>query len=131
VTVRIRCAGAVVFDDAGRLLLIQRGHEPDLGRWTLPGGRCEPGETTAEAAVRETREETGLEVSSGLLIGQVELPGPDGVTYHVADHACTVTGGELQAGDDASDARFVPVDMLSTLPLSRGLLATLRNWKVV
>jgi 8-oxo-dGTP diphosphatase len=131
VTVRIQCAGAIVFDEYGRLLLVRRGREPNAGRWSLPGGRCEPGEPAADAAVRETREETGLQVTSGLLIGRVDLPGPDGAVYEVADFACTVTGGELRAGDDAADARFVPVDALSTLSLTPDLLITLRNWNVL
>jgi 8-oxo-dGTP diphosphatase len=131
VTVRIQCAGAIVFDGAGRLLLIKRGRPPNAGHWSLPGGRCEPGEPAAAAAVRETYEETGLEVVSGLLIGRIDLPGPGGVVYHVADYACTVTGGELRPGDDAAEARFVAITDLHTLPLTPGLLNTLRNWKVV
>src|SRR2546430_16924216 len=64
-TARVPCAGAVVKDQAGRLLLVRRGREPGRGRWSLPGGRVEPGETAAEAAVREVREETGLDVVAG------------------------------------------------------------------
>jgi ADP-ribose pyrophosphatase YjhB (NUDIX family) len=120
-----------VFDEAGRLLLIKRGQEPNAGRWTLPGGRCEPGESPARTAVRETREETGLEVTSGLLIGRIELPGPGAIVYDVADFACTITGGELRAGDDAADARFVELDALSTLSLTPGLLDTLRSWGAI
>src|SRR5579875_2965008 len=51
---RIPCVGAIVKDDAGRLLLIRRGHEPDAGLWSVPGGRVEPGETDEQALVRET-----------------------------------------------------------------------------
>jgi 8-oxo-dGTP diphosphatase len=131
VTVRIRCAGAIVFDDGGRLLLVRRGREPDRGRWSLPGGRCEPGETPAAAAVREVREETGLQVTSGLLIGRVDRPGPDGAVYRIEDFACTVTGGTLRPGDDADDARYVPVAELAALPLTAGLLDTLRDWNIV
>jgi ADP-ribose pyrophosphatase YjhB (NUDIX family) len=117
--------------DGGRLLLVRRGHEPGRGLWSLPGGRCEPGETAAAAAVREVREETGLEVASGLLIGRVERPGTGGSVYLIEDFACTVTGGSLRAGDDADDARYVAVADLDTLPLTAGLLDTLRNWKVI
>lgn len=130
-TVRIQCAGAIVFDQAGGLLLIKRGRPPGAGYWSVPGGRCEPGESAAAAAVREAYEETGLIVTSGLLIGRIDLPGPGGVTYDVADYACTVTGGELRPGDDAVDARFVPLIDLPSLPLTPGLLDTLRNWKVI
>jgi 8-oxo-dGTP diphosphatase len=131
VTVRIRCAGAIVFDEHGRLLLVRRGREPDRGRWSLPGGRCEPGETGAAAAVREVREETGLEVASGQVIGRIDRPGPDGAVYRIEDFACTVTGGLLRAGDDADDARYVPVDELDRLPLTSDLLVTLRDWGVL
>ena len=54
---RIPCVGAVVRDGAGRLLLIKRGHDPEAGKWSLPGGRIGPGETDAKALVRERREQ--------------------------------------------------------------------------
>jgi len=56
------CAGALVTDDDGALLLVQRAVEPWLGHWDIPGGFCEVDELPADAAVREVREETGLEV---------------------------------------------------------------------
>ena len=59
--------GAVIKDGAGRLLLIKRGHEPEAGRWSLPGGRIEPGESDEQALVREIGEETGLTVTVGRL----------------------------------------------------------------
>ncbi len=130
-TVRIRCAGAVVFDGQGRLLLVRRGREPDAGRWTLPGGRCEAAEPGAAAAVREVREETGLEVVSVQLIGQIDRQGPGPSVYAIEDFRCALVGGELRAGDDAADARFVPVGELPALPLTSGLLDTLRDWKVL
>jgi 8-oxo-dGTP diphosphatase len=128
---RVPCAGAVVRDGEGRLLLVRRGREPGRGRWSLPGGRVEPGETAAQAAVREVREETGLHVVAGHLVGRVERPGPDGVTYVIDDLACTVVGGVLAAGDDAEDARFVAAGELAALPLSEGLLDALREWGAV
>jgi len=120
-----------VFDEHGRLLLVQRGREPNRGRWTLPGGRCEPGEPAAAAAVREVLEETGLQVVTTQLIGHVDLPGPGSAEYAVDDFACTVVGGRLRPGDDAADARFVPVAELPALPLTPGLLDTLRAWGVL
>ncbi|MBA2553039.1 MAG: NUDIX domain-containing protein, partial [Geodermatophilaceae bacterium] len=57
---RIPCVGAIVYDEAGRLLLIRRGQPPHAGSWSLPGGRIEAGETPRQAVVREAAEETGL-----------------------------------------------------------------------
>jgi ADP-ribose pyrophosphatase YjhB (NUDIX family) len=128
---RVPCAGAVIHDTAGRLLLIRRGQEPGRGLWSLPGGRCEPGEDAATAAVRETGEETGLVVTAGAVVGRVERPGPGGVTYVIVDVACTVTGGTLRAGDDADDARWVDAAGLAALPVTDGLVAALTHWDVM
>jgi 8-oxo-dGTP diphosphatase len=128
---RVPCAGAVIHDTAGRLLLIRRGREPGRGLWSLPGGRCEPGEDAAAAAVRETGEETGLIVTAGAVVGRVERPGPGGVTYVIDDVACTVTGGTLRAGDDADDARWVDAAGLAALPVTDGLVAALTHWDVL
>ena len=98
---------------------------------SLPGGRVEPGESDAEAVVRELVEETGLRVETGSLIGRVERPGPGGVTYDILDYAATVTGGLLTAGDDASDARWVTPAELRDLPTTDGLLEALTGWGVV
>jgi 8-oxo-dGTP diphosphatase len=125
---RVPCAGAVVFDDSGRLLLIRRGREPGRGLWSLPGGRCEPGEDAAAAAVRETYEETGLVVTAGALVGSVERPGPGGSVYVIDDVACTVVDGTLQAGDDADDARWVDAAGLTALPVTAGLVDALTRW---
>jgi ADP-ribose pyrophosphatase YjhB (NUDIX family) len=122
----VRGAGAVIRDFAGRLLLIQRGHEPALGRWSLPGGRLEPGETSAQAVVREVREETGLDVEVSELLASVDL-GP----YLVDDFSVTVIGGQLQAGDDAADVRWCTPDEMATLPLTDGLIEWLRQMKVL
>jgi 8-oxo-dGTP diphosphatase len=128
---RVPCAGAVVRDPAGRLLLVRRGREPGRGRWSLPGGRVEPGETAAAAVVREVREETGLEVVAGALVGSVQRAGPAGQTYVIEDFACTVRGGQLRAGDDADDVRWVTAAELALLPLSDGLLEALTAWAVL
>ena len=119
----IECAGAVVHDGEGRLLLVRRAHEPGQGRWSLPGGRIEPGESAAEAAAREVLEETGLVVEVGELLATVDLWGG----YRVHDFAAAVVGGELHAGDDASDARWCTADEVTLLELSTGLLDELRR----
>jgi ADP-ribose pyrophosphatase YjhB (NUDIX family) len=112
-------------------LLIKRGHDPEAGRWSLPGGRIEPGETAEAAVVRETREETGLSVRCGPLVGSVERPWPNGGVLDIADYAAIVTGGSLVPGDDAADARWVsPADM-AELPLTSGLAEALTSWGVL
>jgi ADP-ribose pyrophosphatase YjhB (NUDIX family) len=128
---RIPCVGAIVRDDTGRLLLIQRGHDPDAGLWSLPGGRIEPGETDEQALVREMREETGLTVRPGPLAGAVSRPGPGGSVIDIRDYRATVTGGTLTAGDDAADARWVAPGDLPGLPLTEGLAAILASWGVL
>jgi 8-oxo-dGTP diphosphatase len=127
-TRRIPCVGAVIKDPAGRLLLIRRGHEPGAGLWSLPGGRIEPGETDEHALVREVLEETGLRVDCGRLLGTAELPGPDGAVIVVGDYLAVVTGGELAAGDDADDARWVTAAEMQALPLTKGLAGYLAAW---
>ena len=128
---RIPCVGAIVRDGAGHLLLVQRGHDPEAGRWSLPGGRVEPGETDAEALVREMREETGLIVTAGPLVGAVERPGSGDTVLDIRDYAATVTGGQLTAGDDAAAARWVAPADVTSLPLTTGLAEALRAWGVL
>jgi 8-oxo-dGTP diphosphatase len=128
---RIPCVGAIVKDGRGRLLLIQRGHEPGAGLWSLPGGRVEPGETGEQAVVREIREETGLDVVCDRLVGSVARDGLDGAVLDIRDYAVTITGGELAAGDDAADARWVSPAELAGLPVTGGLVEALTAWGVL
>lgn len=127
----IPCVGAVITDSRGRLLLIKRGHEPGAGLWSLPGGRIEPGETDAEALVREMREETGLEVEPGPLVGAVQRPAADGGVLDIRDYAATVIGGVLHPGDDAADARWVGPEDLDWMAVTEGLVEALTNWGVL
>jgi 8-oxo-dGTP diphosphatase len=127
----VACVGAVVHDDAGRLLLIRRGHEPGRGLWSIPGGRVEAGESRAEAVEREVREETGLRVTAGAALGSVHLPGP-GVTFDVVDLVCTLVdpGQEPVAGDDADAVLFADAPTLAGLRCTPDLLETLSRWGV-
>ena len=127
----IPCVGAVVKDGQGRLLLIKRGHEPGAGLWSLPGGRIEPGETDAEALVREMLEETGLKIAPGRLLGSVKRPGRDGDVIDIRDYAATVISGTLRAGDDAADAMWASVADLGSLAVTDGLIEALTTWRVL
>lgn len=126
--------GAIVFDDAGRVLLVERGKPPGAGLWSVPGGRLEARETLAQAVAREVREETGLIVEVGTLACVLERFADD---HHfvILDYFARVTGGELAAASDARAARFVAPDELAALPLTEELAdvlararATQRPW---
>lgn len=119
--------GAIVFDDAGRVLLIQRARPPGEGLWTVPGGKLELGETIAQGVAREVREETGLAVEVGPLACVVEHMG-EGYHFVILDYLARIVGdGEPEAGDDARGARFVTPAELATLPLTDGLVDVLKR----
>ena len=128
---RIQAAGAVITDATGRVLLVLRSHEPQSGRWSIPGGHVEPGETPAEAAAREALEETGLTVRILRELGVVELPWSEGVVFEAHDFLAEVVSGELRAADDAADAAWFTPGELETLPLTDDLLDWLRRFGVI
>ncbi|MER7010920.1 NUDIX domain-containing protein [Saccharopolyspora sp. NPDC000359] len=127
----IRCVGAVIHDPLGRLLLVKRAHEPASGKWSLPGGRVEHGESDRSAVQREVREETGLSVTVGELVGRVLRPAPKG-TYEILDYSCWTNEHTLCAGDDAADAIWADGATFATLDeagaLTPGLADCLRSW---
>lgn len=104
----------------GSLLLVRRGHDPEAGRWSLPGGRLEWGESVARAVEREVHEETGLEVQCQEFVGWVERTGP-GYHFVILDFAVTVQAGTARAGDDVTDVAWVPVEELGDVQLVSGL----------
>jgi ADP-ribose pyrophosphatase YjhB (NUDIX family) len=120
---------ACIVEQAGGLYLIRRRFEPGAGRWALPAGFVEHAEAPAEAAVRETAEETGLEVAITGLVGvypYVEASGHrSGIV--IAYHA-RVRGGRAKAGDDAAEVhRFARADLPADLAFDTHR-AALRDW---
>jgi len=120
--------GAVIVED-NRVLLIRRGQAPLLGEWSLPGGVLECGETLREAVIREAREETGLVVETGEMLGVYEriIRSEDGrsedrrVRYHyvLIDFLCRPASGDLKAASDAADVRWFAPEELAALSLRR------------
>ena len=119
--------GAVILED-GEILLIRRAAGAYTGYWAVPGGRQRFGETMDDAVKRETREETGLEVEVGGVawVGDIidEAASPD-YHYTIIDFFATVVGGDLRAGDDAAEARRVPVSEARALRLTPTMYALL------
>ncbi len=113
--------GAVAVTDQ-RLLLVRRGQDPGAGRWSVPGGRVERGETLTAAVERELAEETGVVGRCGPLLGWVERIDAD---HHfvILDFRVTVPppAPEARAGDDADEAAWVPLAEVPTLALVDGL----------
>lgn len=100
------------------VVLIKRGRDPFKDSYALPGGFVEYGESVEEAAVREAKEETGLDVRLLRLVGVYSDPNrdPRGHTVTVAFLALGL--GEARAGDDAKEVHVVPVDEVFSLPLA-------------
>jgi len=131
----MECVGAVISDDSGRIVVIQRGRPPSRWLWSLPGGRVETGETPDEAVVREVLEETGLDVTLTGVLGMVALPGSGDIVYAVTDYSARVraTVGDVHAliaGDDAADACWVSHDEFDALETSPGLAEALDSWDI-
>lgn len=118
--------GAVVVHD-GRVLLVRRGKEPLRGRWVVPGGTVEAGETLQEALVREVREETGLTVRPGEVVFVFDriLREEGEVRYHyvIVDYLCEYVSGTPRPGSDAEEVALVPPDALGAYDIPEQALA--------
>ena len=121
--------GVVCFNAVGEVLLIQRGTPPRLGEWSIPGGRLEWGETVKAAALRELMEETGVQAELAGLIDVVDgiftsrTSGETTRHYVLIDFVARHIAGTPVAGDDAAQARFVPLDDLLQYSLWQDTLA--------
>jgi mutator protein MutT len=114
--------GALILSE-DRILLLKRKNEPARGKWSIPGGVVEVGESLEDAVVRETKEETGMDVEAPRLIDvvyQVDLDADGRVKYHfvIIDYLVKITHGEPQATSDAEDARWVAVDEVENYDLT-------------
>jgi 8-oxo-dGTP diphosphatase len=118
--------------DNPRVVLVKRAHPPIQGQWSIPGGVLEVGELVHEAAVREAREETGLIVEPGDLLGVYDRVLRDTekrVQYHyvLIDFLCRVVGGELRAGSDAAEVRWFTREALPALNLAEDTQDVIRK----
>jgi 8-oxo-dGTP diphosphatase len=123
--------GAIIIEGA-RVLLVKRAHPPIQGQWSIPGGVLEVGELVREAAVREAREETGLIVEPGELLGvydRVLRNEEKRVQYHyvLIDFLCRRVGGELMAASDAAEVRWFTREELPSLKLAEDTQDVIRK----
>ena len=115
--------GAIIVQD-GKILIVRRGSEPGKGKWSVPGGLVELGETVEQAVVREVREECGLDVEVDRLIDIVDSMTFDKngrLKYHfiILDFFVKIKGGKLRPGDDAKEALWVPLEEVENYDLTK------------
>ena len=120
-----KLAAVVLVPIDGKLVLVRRANEPALGEWSFPSGYVDRGEAVEDAAAREVREETGLEVEVTRLLG-IYSRADDPVV--LAAYAAEVVGGVLQAGDEVSDIDLFDPDALPPLPFFHDA-SILRDWR--
>ena len=123
--------GAVILD-GDKVLLVQRGGATLTGKWSVPGGLVELGETTREAVCREIAEECGLEIELVDVCGVLDRVTRDRegrVRYHwvLVDYLAVARGGTLCAGDDAADARWVPIADVESYDTTDGLMDMIKR----
>ncbi|MBS7615631.1 NUDIX hydrolase [Candidatus Bathyarchaeota archaeon] len=123
--------GAVILCN-GKILLEKRKGEPGKGKWSVPGGLVELGESVENAVMREVKEETGLEVDSPKLIDVVDniIRDENGeVKYHfvILDYFVKLKGGELEAADDAEELEWVALDDVEKYDLTKTFRAFIQR----
>lgn len=116
----------------GRVVVVRRAHEPLKGEWSIPGGVLEIGETLRAGAAREALEETGLVVEAGEVLEVLDRIVRDGegrIQFHyvLIDFLCRVRGGELRAGGDAEEARWLSAEELDAFPIADSAAQVLRK----
>jgi len=123
-------AAGTLVEDNGHVLLIRRGVPPRRGYWAFPAGYVEADESVEEAAIRETREETGLEVALDALWNVYSFEDATHQRGVLILYRAHVIGGELRPGDDAAEARwFAPQDLPPESEIAfRTHRAALREW---
>ena len=109
---------AIVVNKDNQVLLIQRGHEPFVGRWAFPGGRVNYGEDPFTAVIRELKEETNLDGKNQKLVGVYGEPSRDPRSHHVSIiYRVEVDDPSgINAGDDAKEAQFFSIKEILTQP---------------
>lgn len=115
-------ASAIIFRE-GKILLVQRAHDPGRGRWSVPGGRVENGETLEQAVHREVAEETGIAIDIIALAGIREvLPRGEARSHYVVlSYAALWTSGDVQLNDEHQAAQWLDPDRLSEVTTTDGL----------
>ena len=109
----------------GKIVMIRRDTEPGRGRWAIPGGFVDRGEMVEEGAVRELREETGLNVEVTGLIGVYSRPGDTNI---LVVYGGTVVGGQLKAGTEAQEVGLFDAEALPPLAFERDA-DIIRQWR--
>jgi 8-oxo-dGTP diphosphatase len=123
--------GAIIIED-GRVVLVKRLHPPLQAEWSIPGGVLEVGELVRDAAIREAREETGLIVEPGELLGVYDRVLRDAekrVQYHyvLIDFLCRRVSGDLAAASDAAEVRWFGWEELPGLKLAEDTVDVIRK----
>jgi len=131
-------AGILTIEN-GKVLLIKRGNEPNKGLWSIPGGIVKLGESPEEAAIREFKEETGLDAIIENLLGVFNVVIKDEygkIKYHyiVIDYLGKVIGGTLKPGSDVIDAKWFNIEEINkintSITVSKAIDLAIKNKKI-